>query len=163
MVKRMLGLHWLHTLQGQYRQAWLRLLVIAGVLLGSLCLGARASARHVVLFVGAGLSLAFLRQPPVGLVVLIVASLLVPFAIGTGTQTDLNVSILLAGLLTGVWILALLAGRRRPVLSRPARPLLALCVVAILAFIAGQIPWIPFAQPAPLRAQLGGLAVFLLS
>ncbi|MGC9025512.1 MAG: O-antigen ligase family protein [Chloroflexia bacterium] len=139
------------------------LLIVAGVLLVSAYLGPRASTRYLVLLIGAGLALAFLQRPALGLAALMVAGPLVPFAVGTGTQTDLNTSVLLAGLLTGLWILCLLLGRQRLFLSRPARPLLGLCLVAILAFIGGQIPWIPFAQPAPLRAQLGGLAVFLLS
>jgi len=126
-------------------------------------LGPRASTRYLVLLAGAGLALVFLQKPPLGLAILIIASLLVPFALGTGTQTDLNASILLSALFTGLWILALFARRKRLILAQPSRSLIGLCLVAVLSFIGGQIPWIPFAQPAPLHAQLGGLAVFLLS
>jgi hypothetical protein len=144
---------------------WLRPLVVASVLLASAYLAPRASQRHLALLAGAGMALVFLRCPPLGLATLIVASLVVPFAIGTGTQTSLNVTVLLLSLLIGLWPFDVVAHQRQVRLlpSRPVWPLLALVLVAALAFIAGQLPWLAFAQTAPLRAQAGGLAVFWLS
>jgi hypothetical protein len=116
------------------------------------------------MLVGAGMVLVFLRWPPLGLATLIVASLVVPFAIGTGTQTSLNVTVLLLPVLIGLWLLDMVRRRELRLLpSRPILPLLALCVVAALSFVAGSLPWLIFAQTAPLRAQVGGLAVFILS
>jgi hypothetical protein len=149
----------------QIAKLWLRPLVIVGVLLASARWAPRASQRHLALLVGAGMALVFLRWPPLGLATLIAASLIVPFAIGTGTQTSLNVTVLLLPLLIGLWLFDMVAHQRQVRLlpSRPAWPLLALVLVATLAFISGQLPWLAFAQTAPLRAQAGGLAVFLLS
>ena len=146
-------------------QSWLRLLVIAGVLLASAYLAPRASQHHLILLVAAGTSLVFLRWPPLGLATLILASLVVPFAIGTGTQTSLNATVILLPVLISLWVFDMVVHKRevRLLPSRPILPLVAFAGVAILAFTAGNLPWLIFAQTAPLRAQVGGLAVFLLS
>jgi len=116
-----------------------------------------------LLLVG-GMALVFLRWPPLGLAALILTALIVPFAIGTGTQTSLNAVVLLLPLLTGLWLFDMIVRQRRLALhpSRPILPLLGLALTAILAFLAGQLPWFPTAS-APLRAQLGGLAIYLLA
>jgi hypothetical protein len=41
--------------------------------------------------------------------------------------------------------------------------LIAFSVVAIVAFITGNLPWNYFAERVSLQAQIGGLSVFLLS
>ncbi|MCL5999310.1 MAG: O-antigen ligase family protein, partial [Chloroflexi bacterium] len=56
------------------------------------------------------------------------------------------------------------AGREIKLTPSPANlPLFAFILVALLSFGMGQLPWFMSAQPAPLRAQLGELAVFVLS
>jgi hypothetical protein len=105
-----------------------------------------------------------LRHPALGLGALVGGVLTVPFTIGTGTQSDLNVGVLLVGLLVGLWVLELAARHR--VEEVPAGllwPLLAFISVAVLAFFAGAEPWLYYAQTAPLTAQVGGLAIFLFS
>lgn len=160
MLSTSLPRRWLE----QNAQFWLRLLVVAGVLLLSAVLAPRASPRYLILLVGAGMVLVFLRWPPLGLATLIVASLVVPFAIGTGSQTSLNATVLLLPLLIGLWVLDMVRRKDlRLLLSRPILPLLALTGVAILAFMAGNLLWFIFAQTASLQAQAGGLAVFMLS
>jgi hypothetical protein len=49
------------------------------------------------------------------------------------------------------------------VASRPILPLLLFAGVAVLAFVLGTQPLYVFAQGAPVRAQIGGLMVFVLS
>ena len=56
-------------------------------------------------FVGFIGILVFLKTPPLGLIVLIIADLAIPFSLGTGTQTSLSVPILLIPFLTGVGLL----------------------------------------------------------
>jgi len=103
----------------------------------------------------------FLRA---GLAVLVVGNLLVPVAIPTGTQTSLSFTILALPVLTGVWALAAAYRRDWAVLrTRPALPLLGLVAAALLSFAVVNQPWVFIAPVAPLRAQLGGLAVFVLS
>jgi len=148
----------------QNTQLLLRLLVAGGVLLLSAYWAPRASQRHLILLLGAGMALVFLRWPPLGLAALIAASLVVPFAIGTGTQTSLNVAVLLTAMLIGLWPLDMMRRQDLRLLpSRPILPLLAFSMMAVLSFLAGQLPWFIFGQPASPRAQAGGLAVFLLS
>ncbi len=42
-------------------------------------------------------------------------------------------------------------------------PLVFLIAIVLLAFINGQLPWFAFASRAPITAQIGGVALFLLS
>lgn len=146
-----------------------RFLLIPGVVLISLLLAASGSL--TVLALGLGLLLGglglllILRYPPVGLVLLLVSSQAIPFGLGTGTQTVLNAPTLLLMILLGLWVVEMvLQPKSHTVIlrSRTIPPLLAFVVVAILAFGMGQLPW--FSVPgAPLRAQVGGLAIFVLS
>jgi O-antigen ligase len=116
------------------------------------------------LVLGGIASLGFLRFPLVGLCAVIFTSLFVPFEIGTGTQTGINAATILLSLLVVLGIVRMVL-RREPVgflRSRTFLPLMGLVVVACLAFGAGQLPWFP-TSGAPLRSQLGGLAIFVLS
>lgn len=95
-----------------------------------------------------------------GLPLLLICAVLAPFEVAAGA----DVCIVLAGLLATVGFFRAVIGRRRFALA--ASPLvaatLAFMAIAVLAFLVGQYPWFP-AEPAPMRAQLGGLALFLLS
>jgi O-antigen ligase len=145
-------------------QPWLRLLIVAGVLLFSAILSFSGSARllqlMIVFPIGLGAILLFLRWPPLGLLALI-GTIMIPFS----GPSNSNATLALAGLLLGLWIFDMMAHRRQIQLpsSLPIRPLLILVIVAILAFGIGQMPWYTFAQHAPLGAQLGGLSLFILS
>jgi len=146
-------------------QFLMRLVVIAGVLLASLYFGRRPSTRFILLPLAGIVVLTFLRWPFVGLVALLTGALLIPFSLATGTQTDLNIVILLLPVLIGLWFLDMLV-IQRSITLRPMRvvlPLLLLCLVALLAFLMGQLPWFDAIPKAPLRAQLGGLVLFWLS
>ena len=127
--------------------------------------GRRASTRMLMMLLGAAGAIVVLEKPPFGLVGLVIASFTVPFAIGTGTQTSLNVTVLLLSLLIGLWVLDMGVRQREVRLfpSRPILPLLAFAVVAALSFMVGNLPWFAFVQSASLQAQVGGLSVFLLS
>jgi hypothetical protein len=115
--------------------------------------------------VGLGGAVLFLRWPNLGLLALIFASLVVPFAVGTGTNTRLNITVLMIPALVALWLLDMAARQRRIELvrSRPMGVLLAFTVVVVLSFIAGQLPWFVWAEAAPMQAQVGGLAIFLLA
>ncbi len=150
-------------------QHYLRVLIILVVILLSTALAFWGSERHLslllLLLLGIGSSLLFLRWPPIGIAILIIGSLVVPFEIGTGTQTSLNITVFLLSGLISLWLLDMIARRRRLQLKlkRPVLALLSFVTVSFLSFGVGQLPWFDFAKTAPLHAQLGGLAVFLLS
>ena len=112
----------------------------------------------------AGVVICLLRQPPMGLVALVLCSLLVGFEFETGTRTGLNAAFLLAPVIILIWLVTLISQRRerRPVSSRPILPLGLFLFVATLSFILGQFPLFPISG-APLAAQAVGLAVFLFS
>ena len=141
-----------------------QLTVVAAVLAASAASAFSPSILWPAALVGAvGVGL-LLRWPNLGLAILPLVGLLVPFSIGTGTETNLNASVLLIAGLLGLWLLhgLLTPGRTEP-LGRPVIPLALLIVVAILALVAGIQPWLPFASTASLASQLGGLSLFILS
>jgi len=111
--------------------------------------------------IGTWLVLLLLRSPQWGLVALLVGGLAIPFEIGTGSETGLNPAIMLLPLLMGVWVFDMVALKRRISLpsSRCTLPLITLAVVSLLSFLVGQF----VSTPAPFRAQLAGLALFLFS
>ena len=166
----------LRSVKYSYRQLrenplpWLKVLLVIGMLLFSIALPFVPGYRSRILIVGlfplAVGALIFLRQPSLGIVALIIASLIVPLEIGTGSGTSINVTILLLAFLIGLWVLDMMARQRQISLvrSRTFMPLVALIAVAIISFFMGQLPWFTFArQSAPISAQLGGLALFILS
>ena len=114
---------------------------------------------------GLGGLVVLFRHQPLGIVLLIIASMLVPFSIGTGTSTSINGTIILLGAIAATWIIDMVVVKKeiRLVNSTTTLPLLAFVVISIVGFISGQMRWFPAIQGAPITAQLGGLAIFLLS
>jgi O-antigen ligase len=153
-------------------QRWQRWLVAGLVLLLAPAIGYVASPGYArLLLLGilglvaavAGIRVLF-RWPALGLVLLIPANMVVPFSIGTGTQTSINMTVLLVMALLALWLYQMWQQGGGLKLYSPATmtPLLLLLVVTVIAFVAGQLPWIQSEQ-APLAAQIGGLAVFMVS
>jgi O-antigen ligase len=139
--------------------------IVALVLLLSLMIGFSGIGALVLILVsGAAGAFVLLRWPLIGMVLLIPISLVVPFGIGTGTATSINATILLLVALLGIWALRMIGGRNvRLVASPTIPPLLTLVALACLSFVVGLQPWIPFAHTAPLRAQAGGVAIFVFA
>jgi hypothetical protein len=152
--------HWMT----QNTHLWLRTLIVVAALLISVALAFAASELYFILFigllVGLGGVLALMRWPSLGLVALI-GTTIIPF----NGPSGVNATMALVALLLGLWVLDILMHRRelRLVSSRTMWPTLALVLAAVIAFGVGQLPWFPFAQPAPLGAQLGGLTIVVLS
>ena len=141
----------------------LRALAIPAVLLASAYLALQPSVLTLGLLLGLGGALAILRWPLLGLAGVIVGGLVVPFGIGTGSESELNPPLLLLTMLLGIWLFDTVRRHEiRLVPSRTTLPLMAFLVVALLSFGVGQLPWF-YANAAPIRAQIGGLAIFVLS
>jgi hypothetical protein len=146
-------------------QLRLRPLLIVSELLLIAALAFMASQRQLtlVLFLPLGvvLVLTFLRWPSLGLIVASLAGMVVPFRGFSG----FNVTMILVALLLGLWLLDMMVSRRQLQLapSPTVWPLLSFLVVAAISFGVGQLPWFTFAVHAPLGAQLGGLAIVVLS
>ena len=146
-------------------QLGLRSLLIVGELLLIAALAFMASQRQLILVLflplGVGLVLTFLRWPSLGLIVASLAGIVVPFSGPSG----LNVTMILVALLLGLWLLDMVV-RQRQIQFAPSPtlwPLFSFLVVAAISFGIGQLTWFTFAPHAPLGAQLGGLAIFVLS
>lgn len=148
----------------QSMHVWLRPLIVVGILLFSAVLAYMGSPSHLqlilVLPLGIGAVLLFIRWPPLGLMALI-GSIAIPIS----GPSNSNATLGLAALLIGLWIMDMMVRQQKIQLpsSLPVRPLIFLVIVAVLAFSIGQLPWYTFAQPAPLGAQLGGLSLYLFS
>lgn len=147
------------------RQLWLRLLIVAAILLLALAVGAILPPAFLELlllaFVLGGVGLALLRWPPLGLLLATVTGLVSPYYGPSG----LNDTMVLIALLLVLWGADMVLGQKevRLVSSRTMRPILLFLLVSLLSFGLGQLPWFAFARPAPLDAQVGGLAIFVLS
>ncbi|MDH3675824.1 MAG: hypothetical protein OES12_10040, partial [Anaerolineae bacterium] len=107
-----------------------------------------------------GVILAFMRWPALGLIA-VIGAIIIPF----NGPSKSNATMALVGLLLGLWLTNMMIVRReiKLVPSRANLPLVIFVFIAGLAFGLGQLPWYTFAQPAPLGAQLGGLAIYVLS
>ncbi|OGO29310.1 MAG: hypothetical protein A2W33_01535 [Chloroflexi bacterium RBG_16_52_11] len=144
---------------------WLRTLLPISLLLINAALASMVSQRRLMLLpyliLGVGAVLIFLRWPPLGLIVALLAGAVVPFFGPSG----LNITMILVSLLLGLWLLDMVVRQRqiRFAASRSVWPLLSFLIIALFSFGVGQLPWFNFAQNAPLGAQLGGLSIIVLS
>ncbi|MCP4421392.1 MAG: O-antigen ligase family protein [Chloroflexi bacterium] len=145
------------------RLQWLRLLIIIGSLFFSIVLPPLLSVNISLILMSLPVmifgALAIIHRPPLGLLLLVAAGMLVPFRVpGLGLT-----AVLLFGL-TALWLIDMVVRYHaiKIIKSSTFTPLLYFTVTIIVAFIMGQLPWFPI-QPAPLDAQLGGIAIFILS
>jgi hypothetical protein len=151
-------LDWLRQSKVQIIQA----LVVVAVLGASLVSGMNQTPLLVLLVVGILALLVLNRWHSLGFVILIAASMLVRFGFSTGTQTEINITILLLVLLLGQWVLDMLSRQEIKLMAHgTVRALLVFTVVVVLSFMAGQLPWYP-TSGAPLTAQIGGLVLYVL-
>lgn len=145
-------------------QLLLRIAIIIGILAASAFLARRPSEMYIVLIVGVIGGIMLLRWPRLGLLALLVSTLVVPFSLGTGTQTPITITVIIIPVLLGLWLADM--SRRREfkiVVSRPLLPLIALAASATVSLIAGQLSWNFFARTAPFLTQIGGWSIFVFS
>lgn len=150
------------------KQHWLQQAIIIGAVLAISALIVPRASTNMRMFLimlppGVAIAIVFLKYTHWGVLAMIPASLLVPLAISTGTQTEINASVVLVAALFGFWILAMVVQQRfwlHP--SYCWLPLLLFALMAVLAFINGQQGFLGMSG-APTFSQIGGLALFLLS
>ena len=101
------------------------------------------------------------------LTLLVCASAVVTASISTGTQSPLNVTIVLVAGLTGVWCLRMIASDKRLWLvpSTLNGPLLGFLFITVLAWLAGYAisDWRTSFPPNAFQVQAGQFAMFALS
>jgi hypothetical protein len=138
--------------------------IIAGVLALSAYLGRNATDRYLMIIAGVFGALILMRWMKIGLPILLVASLIVPFGLDTGSQTQLNVTVILVPALLGVWVADMVRRRRVYIVSSSTTlPMFAFALAVTFSLIAGNFPWNYFAHPAPLVTQIAAWAVFIFS
>jgi hypothetical protein len=99
------------------------------------------------------------NTPSRALELLLVSAVLLPFE-----RSSLSLALLVTMFVCGDWMMRLLLVKRTVVFdgARVVSAVLSFMAIAALSFVVGQYPWFPTAG-APLRAQIGGLAIFLFS
>ena len=141
-----------------------RLVVILATLLLAFLFGRQPSWSYVYLLVGLIAAWLILTRPELGLIGLLVAALVIPISIGTGTQSQLNLAFIGVPILGGLWLLEMV--RNRSIQMAPSSttlPLVGFVATATISFIVGYLPWNVFAQLAPIRAQLGAWGIIAFS
>lgn len=135
------------------------------LLLMGLCvvLGQRAPAFStpiwIISFLGIVFALLTLRRLQFGVFLLAIAALFVPFTVGTGTQTAIPASMVLAGLMVALWFLSMLMQGKVSFVSAPTNlPLLGFIVCALLSAPTG---WL-FYRPEVFSISSGAGTPFLI-
>jgi len=139
-------------------------LIVATVLFLSAYLARGSSFVYLFGIIGIIGVLILIRLPRIGLLALLVGSLVAPISIGTGSQTQLNITVILIPALLGLWLADMV--RRHKVELVPSSvnlPLFALAISATISLIAGNIRWNLFAVMAPAQTQFAGWAIFVFS
>ncbi len=141
-------------------QQLLRLAIILAVFVGAFVLGRKPSVLPLLGLAGIVAVLVFNRWPVWGALLTILGGMLIPYSGPSG----LNVTMMGLALLLGIWLIQMLVLQRRfELVDWPTvRAGLALFFVGALSLLMGLLPWFPTKQ-APLGAQLGGLALIVLS
>lgn len=140
--------------------------LVGSALLASLLLGTRSST-ILVLLVYSGIGMVVLaRWTWLGLPALVLAGGLVPFTVGTGTQSSINVVIVILGGLTVFWVLRMLVWRDLSLWPSEAnRPWMAIVVAAGFSIVAGSALWSPWVTVGGgfYAVQLAQWAIIVLS
>jgi hypothetical protein len=145
--------------------AWVRFIIIlAAVLISTIAAFWGTSQMLIVLAIipiSMGAILLLLKEPNLGFVFILVGGIFSTYYGPSG----INVAVLMIALMLILWLMDMFVVKRRFefINSRALLPVVAFIVISLLAFGMGQIPWFIFAQQAPLNAQAGGLAIFILS
>jgi len=145
----------------------MRCTIILGVLTASfllaprVALGDRIPLLSFLFILAIGFLTIIFRWPILGLILIMVGGIFIPYS----WQGGFNVSQIGLVLMLGVWFLDMLVVQRKfqLVQSRAILPIIFFVLISILSFYLGQFSWYPFARNAPITAQIGGLAINLLS
>jgi O-antigen ligase len=139
-------------------------LIVIAVLSQSVAKGNIRPFLIVVGILGAFFLVLLIKLPYISFIVLIGASLFVPFGIGTGSESSFNISLLLVGLMAGLMFIDMFINRSHLHVKIPRSivAIIVLIVSTIISFGFGQLPYFA-ANLAPIRAQIGAVALFVFS
>ena len=154
-----------HTRKITIQKEWIRFAVVLTTVLASTVIAYWGSTRIMMmvlaLLVGIAGILVLLNLPNLVYILILLGGIFIPF---TG-PSNTNAAVLFVALLIGLWIVDMLIIKRRIqfISSRALLPVLVFLVISVIAFGMGQISWFTFARQAPLTAQAGEFAIFVLS
>lgn len=155
------------TLRDRSRQYNLTVaLIVLAVLALAYLLGQRASPLWLGLLAASIGGLALLVRPVLGLPALVMAALVVPLEIGTGTEVKLNAATLLLPALAALWLLDMVRRRQVHFVASPVnRPLLLFLVASLLSLLIGRVSWDPMVPVKDnfVLVQLAQWAIFAFS
>lgn len=121
-------------------------------------------AAFIAFLAGIAFTVYLMNNLHLGFYILIGGALFFPYELGTGSQTGLNIAIMMVIYMFGLWVFKMVVIEQNIKVfpSRPMLPLILFVISVTFSFFMGQLRWFP-TNGAPLRAQIGGLAVFYLS
>jgi O-antigen ligase len=143
-----------------------RTLILAAVMALAFLLGQRASVLWLALLASGIGGVVLLLRPVLGLPALVLAALILPMEIGTGTQVTLNPAALLVPVLAVLWLVDAMHRRRvRLVASAANLPLALFLAAGPLSLLIGRAAWHPLVPVGRsfLLVQLAQWAIFAFS
>ncbi len=157
---RIFSFNWNISISRQWMRFGIIVTVILAAVITSYWAPPAISSLLLVVMTGIAGTLILLQHPNLGFILLFLAGFIKLQGPG-----QVNASALVVALLIALWLLDMLVVKRRfqVVNSRPLLPVFVFLVVSMVAFGMGQVPWFVFANQAPLDAQVGGFAIFVLS
>lgn len=144
---------------------WLQYAIVVIAVLAGVVIGFWGSSRIWMLLVallgGIAALLVLIQQPNLGFILILLGGMFVPIVGPSGVNAAV---VMVAGML-GLWFADFLTHKRELQFanSRVILPVVVFMALSVIAFGMGQIPWFVFANQAPLDAQAGGFAIFVLS
>jgi hypothetical protein len=158
---KLLSFKWRITI----RRQWLQYAIVVIAVLAGVVIGFWGTSRIWMLVLallgGIAALLILIQQPNLGFILILLGGIFVPIVGPSGVNAAV---VVVAGML-GLWLADFLT--HKPEVQFPNSPVILPVVVfmaiSVIAFGMGQIPWFIFANQAPLDAQVGGFAIFVLS
>ena len=95
----------------------MQVLIVSGVLLISVFVGLLLPEKYLIfpllLIATIAAFVLYLLYPPLGIFAVLIGGMLVPFELGTGTETGINLAVILTPVLLGIWIIDMLVRKRK--------------------------------------------------
>ena len=124
-------------------QVW-RFALVAVLLLGAALLGLHPSRRYLLLLGGLMGLVLLLWEPRLGVLAVVVAALVVPIELKTGTEVTLDAATLLVPAMAALIVLRSVPEERKLVRSsRPHLPLVLFLAAGLLLLLMGNVLWDP--------------------
>jgi hypothetical protein len=154
-----------HSINILIPKHWIRFGIVAFALLFSTVAAYWGSTKiHILLLAllwGIGGAIILVQQPNLGFILIFLGGMFVPFVGPSG----LNAAVLMVAALIGLWFMDMFVLKRKFefINNRVTFSAIVFLVISTISFGMGQISWFAFTHQAPLPAQAGGYAIFVLS